>query len=340
MVSQTLGTLLALPPEARCAEFLAQGRTDLAAARQAIASACGRIPPISVTDLAWAIASTLEPGTEDGPAASVSAYERRWSADTPWDEIWAELNVVRQDSRGGSQTTLLRELAFSVSCEHRKDWRHPESAPLDPDAANDVFDALYARDRQRVGRHVHRRFGLRAGDPDGIADEAWARAFQTYWSAEARRRFAGLSRISTLVSQIAGFIALDVFREQEVARENLSDEDGSSLARLAGLFDDPVNHLISQELHRQILCCARRLPARRQALVHLVWLRQHKAVEAARLLGISEPAVARHLKLAREALRECLGASAGATNRLEPAILLRPAPLTSLAVPRLIGKDE
>jgi S1-C subfamily serine protease/DNA-directed RNA polymerase specialized sigma24 family protein len=277
--------LLALAPEVRCAELLTLGRTDLTAAQQAVSASCGRLgAPVSAHDIAWALSWNIDPAHSDGTArCRVSTYQRRWSADTPWTEIWAELTLPRRESRGAGETTLLRELACSVACEHRQDWRHPDAAPIDHDAANAVFDAVYARDRQKVGRDVQRRFGERPGDPDGIADEAWSRAFQTYWSSGARRRFAGLSRISTLVSQIASFIALDVFREQDSSHEDLPGEDGPSLAKIVGLLDDPVEHLISQELRRRILCCTHRLPARRQLLVHLVWLRQHKAVEAARM---------------------------------------------------------
>ena len=115
-------------------------------------------------------------------------------------------------------STLLSELSLSVACEQRDEWQYFAARPIDPACANRAFEFVYGRNRLKVSGNVISSFGHRAGNAESIADEAWSSVFCDYWSCKARRRFLGLCRFSTLVCQVARFIALDALRERGPVR--------------------------------------------------------------------------------------------------------------------------
>lgn len=342
MGPQSLGELAALPLGARLQSILATGGDALRAVSSSLRGELRVVgDTVSAEELGWAVAFNVSPPLNRGASAEgQSGYLGHWSATTPWSEIWSALASPRID-RGGHSTTLLRELACSVACERRDDWRHPASPPRDETNADRAFEAIYSLYRGRVVREVTRRFGTRAGDPDAIADEAWSLVFRDYWSTAARRRFAGLSRIVTLVSQVAAFSAIDVLRRRghETVTLDGDDSDDVMASRLAewSVTPDPVGRLASADTVRQVRRCVRQLPARQQVVAQLVWFQDVKAVEAARLLEISEPAVSQMLKRARAGVQACLGQE---SPSLRPSAGVRAPALTSPAPLRLLDRRD
>jgi RNA polymerase sigma factor (sigma-70 family) len=312
--SISIGQLIEFPPEDRCAFILQTGEGDLAATIQSLreckAPFTAAMNPLR---LAWALGWNLD-GNVDGPPSrrGIRNYLDYWRPEVKWNNIWTVLSGA--PSGGDSEaTTLLAELCLSVACEQREDWQNESSRPLDLAAANEAFHFVYEKNRAKVAGYVFKRFGKRAGAPDVIADEAWARVFCNYWSVKARRRFLAISRISTFVCQVTDNVARDLIRDLEKSSSNLdaSVAAGHRVRKLTaleelGMVADSSSQFQADELQKRIRSCLALLPARQRIVANMVWLREMQAKHVAQALQISAPAVSEHLKKARDAMRKCL----------------------------------
>ncbi len=313
--SLLLGELVTLSIHSRCDYILKTGSGELASTLQTLREdgAIGS-RAMDATRLAWAVAFNVEGDREHNTAGTklrgIRAYQDRWTADTKWDSIWTTL-IKPLAASNPSATTLLNELALSVACEQRGDWQSPAARPVDLDDANRVFEYVYARDKLKVLGYIINNFGRRLDHSEAIANEAWSRVFCDYWGEKARRRFLGLCRISTLVCQVARYVAIDAMRESG----SLVSDDGTGASGLEGstasldalgIVPDPSAKLIAEELQRRIREGIKELPAKQRIVAEMVWFREIRAQRVAELLQISEPAVSQHLKKARDTLRNFL----------------------------------
>jgi RNA polymerase sigma factor (sigma-70 family) len=318
--SLSLGELRKLACVDRCQRILVWQRNELHAAIRALLAVDPALKgSVSVERLAWAVAFNVD-GAELARTAStgIRCYTDRWPHETSWTTVWATLAkpVLHQDS-GESGFTLLSELACSVACEHRDDWQHAEARPVAVAEANRAFEVVYQMNNPKVVGDVFRHFGHRAGEPEAIAAEAWARVFCDYWSMTARRRFLGLSRISTLVCQVSRYVAIDALRErartsgEPPTLDDLSAQS-SALRQDLGISNDPTLRLFGAQLEVHVKTCMKMLPARQRVVAEMVWFREIRSKRVAEVLGISEPAVSQHLKKARESVASCLQRANGA----------------------------
>jgi RNA polymerase sigma factor (sigma-70 family) len=311
----SLAQLCVLQLQPRCETILDVGREDLNVALQKLGKE-GFPLPASLTSrsLAWATAFNIEGSSSRTPThvRGIRGYQDWWRPETKWSAIWAALTKSRSDVNPGTGSTLLRELAMSVACEQRDDWQPATARPVDVAEASRAFEFVYAQGRQKVLGDIAKKFGHRAGDPKGIADEAWSRVFCDYWSATARRRFLGLSRISTLVCQVAYYVSIDAMRNSNsfVAIDEIGGDEGSqrreALLPELGVWIDPSKQIEAEQLRNRLRECVGSLPARQRILAEMVWFRQIRAKEAADVLRVSQPAVSQHLAKARAAVRNCL----------------------------------
>ena len=313
----SIAEILRDPLDIRWRRILHLGKNDLAATLVRLAGEGLRVPSTMERRLAWAVAFNMNglpqgQGTSSSmPHRRMSGYQDRWPLDAPFTEAWSTLTRPLMQSNPGPGSVLLDELALSVLCEQNNDWQDPASRPIDIASANQAFEFVYAKNKAKVIGDIRRSFGDRADNPEAIADEAWARVFCDYWSVRARRRFLGLCRISTLVCQVARYIAIDLIRDRGVfvGIGESSGEDSTpgtvSLEDL-GITVDPATSLIAEELKKKITECVGHLPARQRIVVEMVWFQEIRAKDAAEMLHISEPAVSQHLKKARETVRQCL----------------------------------
>jgi len=312
----TLAQLVRVPLESRYAGILRLGWNDLSAALQSLRDAGAPLPVgLDAERLAWAVAFNVESPSTSTVANSSSrrgaqGYVDRWPLDTPWNLIWSTLAAPLESGRESKSqeagkpaaATLLAELALSVACEQRKDWQNPGSRPIEIEEVNRAFEFVYARDNSKVIGDVYSRFGSRAGSPESVAQEAWSRVFCDYWSSGAQRRFLGTSRISTLVCQVARFVAYDAFRGGEA----------KAMPQIESLIDvlridiDPLREMLADELRRHIRQCTSHLPAKQEVVATMVWFREIPAKRAAEALQVSEPAISQLLKKALKAVRNCL----------------------------------
>jgi RNA polymerase sigma factor (sigma-70 family) len=312
--SATLAQVVSLPLEGRYASILQFGRNDLIGTLHRLRDEGAPLPlGLDAERLAWAIAFNVEgPSTPSIITNSIASrgsqgYQDRWSPDVPWSLIWSTLGTTMESKSPATGksgvTTLLAELALSVACEQRNDWQNPSSRPIEMADVNRAFEFVYASNHSKVVGDLYGAFGSRAGSPESIAQEAWSRVFVDYWSATARRRFLGTSRISTLVCQVARHVGYDTFRSVGVR----SGPQIESLVEVLGIDINPLGQMMAQEVRDHIRECARHLPAKQQVVATMVWFREMPAKRAAEVLRVSEPAVSQLLKKAVKALRICLG---------------------------------
>jgi RNA polymerase sigma factor (sigma-70 family) len=311
--SATLAQLIRVPLESRYVSILQAGRNDLTATLRGLRDEGAPLPlGLDAERLAWAVAFNIEGSSTSGTDANPSSrrgaqgYADRWHSDTPWGTIWSTLVTPMESKLPGSgkpsAVTLLAELALSVACEQRNDWQNPNSPPIEMAEVNRAFEFVYARNNPKVTGDLFGSFGNRAGCPESIAQEAWSRVFCDYWSSGARRRFLGTSRISTLVCQVARYVAYDALRG-EAAQTGPQIE---SLTEVLGIDINPLDQMMADELRRHIKQCTSHLPARQAVVATMVWFREIPAKRAAEVLRVSEPAVSQLLKKALKAVRNCL----------------------------------
>jgi len=252
--------------------------------------------------LAWAIAFNVTgeglPLPKRTNLAARRSYLDKWPGATPWGTVWQWLKqpVAGAPSAGGGLT----ELAASVACECRNDWQYPGARPIRTADAQRAFTDLYSRHADKVTGYVQAKFGPRAGDPQDIASEAWARVFVDYWSATARRRVLGGAALSTLVCGVAYYIAADHLRRAGNAA--WEDAELAAVPTPAGQADD----LARRELARHVRECRKGLPARQQIAARLVWDHELPQREVALRIGNTDAAVSQLLKRARENMAACL----------------------------------
>jgi RNA polymerase sigma factor (sigma-70 family) len=308
----SLGQLCNLALEDRCTILLRHDREGFESALHALATT-GAATNMDTKRLAWAVVSNIDgSSSESGNAPNFPrrnrGYVDNWPLDTEWPDIWEVLVRPLAPVDSSHPSSLLSELAFSVACEQRDDWQNPSARPIDPAVANRIFEIVYARDKSKVLR-LCRSLATNPMESESIAAEAWSRVFTDYWSKRATRRFLGLARISTMVFQVARFIAIDSIRREArfVERdEELSDEEPlSSKEDLFGEID-PSTRILADELYARAAECISHLPTKRRLVAEMVWLREISARQVAQILKVSESTISQHLKLARESVRICL----------------------------------
>jgi RNA polymerase sigma factor (sigma-70 family) len=307
--SLSLDQVSNLTLESRCEMFLEHLGPDLASAVSTLRDVGG--PKLSAERLAWAIAFNL-----DGSAAAtvesnasrrtMTCYRDHWPMQTPWTQVWRSFTAPLEKSGPDHGRTLLSELALSVACEQRDDWQHPSARPINLADADRAFEFVYAQNRAKV-LGLCRRLGQSAGNPEAIADEAWSRVFCNYWSTQARRRFLGLSRISTLVCQVARYAAIDAQRDEEPITTSSGDSDSEHrVLEDVGVVLDPTANMMAAQLFSRLKECMGRLPGKQRIVAEMLWFHQMAGNEVARTLRVSESAISQHLKKARDAIRACL----------------------------------
>lgn len=295
-----LKELLALSLPAR-ATYIQQGSGgDIAAAVKYVEQIGLAVPAGLDRRLAWAVAFNLQRIAEK--------YTRTWSPETPFSEYWNTLTQSRFCSDLGHASTLLDNLALSVLCERNETWQPPEASSIDVPLANQTCDVVYNRNRAKIVGHVQKQFGRRAGDPEDIAREAWSRAYASHWSPEAKNRFLGIAQISTLVCQLAYFIAIDILKRDRPDDTTEDSNDGTATSPLDSIIvkDDPAETIQGKEVERIIRTCIEGFPPRQKDVADKVFLQLIPQNEVALALDITRPAVSDHIKKARIKIAEAL----------------------------------
>jgi RNA polymerase sigma factor (sigma-70 family) len=301
-----------LPLEQRCSVLLKHFKADLASSISVLERMGAPTSKVSIQKLAWAVAFNIDGGSGTFVSGALSqqpmtGYKDHWQPETAWSVVWASLSRSFPEPSAHCGSSLLSELALSVACEQRDDWQHPSARPIDLSDANQAFEFVYTQNKDKV-LGICQKFGARTENPEAIADEAWSRVFCDYWSMQARKRFLGLSRISTFVCQVARYLVIDEIRHQEPLVTTVEDasEGETRLVEQLGVAFDPTGQIMAEQLRARIKKCMDRLPAKRRVVSEMVWNQQLASKTVALRLQVSEPAISQHLKKARESIRACL----------------------------------
>jgi RNA polymerase sigma factor (sigma-70 family) len=337
---------LSLPTRAE--RIFEYGQVDLTATVHTLRDDGAIQSSMDANRLAWAVAFNVTGGAEsyaDTPGASrqgIRCYRDGWPLNTLWKEIWSELtkplpspdadkwkrdansgrageqwlqrarSLFKPAARSTSQSTLLSELARSVACEQREDWQRPAAIPLLLDDANFAFESLYSTERPKVTGTIRQRFPRL--DSEDIVAEAWARVFVTYWSNQARRRFLGLCRISTLLIRVACNVAVDELGGLNATAITIEPDAGGENGPLQSLLErsaiedtsnNPEQQLLAKELFRRIKECMGALTSRQRIVAEMVWVRKLKQRCVAVILEMTESNVSQLLKLAEQKVLDC-----------------------------------
>lgn len=315
----SLRQLLPLSLEERAKLIMAHGAMDLARSVHTLEQDGLTVPKDLQERIAWAVAWNIDAGgsklAEDTALRRVRDYRHQWSLDTTWEKVWRELTAPLEGSKTGPNRMLLDELALSVLCEQREEWQPEASRPLDLGLADDALDFVYKRDNGKVIGFLRKKFRNWTDELEELAQEAWEGIIKRYWSTESRRRFLGLSKISSLVCTAAENKGKDILRKQKRQGKQVSleqsgshpgEESGTPLSELIGVEIDPGEQIMMEELRQRLDECMQALSPHQQIVAQLIWLQERPAKSVAEQLRVSEPAISQRVKKARESLRACL----------------------------------
>lgn len=211
-------------------------------------------------------------------------------ADDAWDLLLRE-----SESQEGS---TLVDFVWSLACEQRDDLR---DTSVSEDVAGDAFGALAQNHMEAVSAFVLSR--LPAIGPEGAMDvtvEALARAFEAYWSRDAKRAYRPGARIRTLICTIAHREAVRALKSS--GREIELDPIAHDRAADDGAGSDGFRSALARAMEE----CLDELPPKRQLVATRRWRDDEKPSEIADSLGMGRPAVSNHLNKAKPALQTCL----------------------------------
>jgi RNA polymerase sigma-70 factor (ECF subfamily) len=182
----------------------------------------------------------------------------------------------------------------------------------DEAARQDAFAEMYARFRPDLVA-LCRRVLQNRGDPEGMAQEAFAKAWASI------DRFTGARPFWPWVATIARRLCIDELRKgsrEYRGREYLRSARGMDVLQ-------PEDLVVQRDDEHTALKALRALPPRDQRLITLRDLNEWSYEEIAGFEGVTVESVRGLLKRARVSLRRAYQASAGALGALAPVASLR-----------------
>jgi DNA-directed RNA polymerase specialized sigma24 family protein len=218
------------------------------------------------------------------------------------------------ESRHRARKTMpLQELAWSVGCERRLDWRPPAppaaegQASVDHElsrklASDQTFTRLNNLERAVVQAACQ---ALAKSDGDELADRAWAAAYTTYWSTGSQRRWSGNARVSTLIVGVAK----NLWLSDRARRAPTGMDFDADIPAPRGQDSDLSG--LTESIRRDVQDVA---TARQREILGLLVERGLSQQQAARVLGVSEAAISQTLSRLAERL-EPLGYGARTGRR-------------------------
>jgi RNA polymerase sigma factor (sigma-70 family) len=285
----TLGELSEMPIERRC-EFI------LDSDRQGLRNACVDNPlhpkcaePGFAERLAWGLAFNVR-----------ESYCDVWSRQTLWDDVWTKVSA----SSKATSDAWVKHLAKSISCEQRDDWQHPEHRPIDLQLAGAAFSQLFLWQEPFVLKVIKKRIAGIGPDEDDLVNQVFIRAFNTYWSPRSKRRFQGVSLISTFLHTIVRRVCADYLddRDPGVGEEEMLPDPGAAAP-------PPLSPTEAREVRRRFKAYLRTLKPHEAVVYLLVKRRKMQQNELARRFGVSGAAISQWLTSAERKIEQCLAKS-------------------------------
>lgn len=170
----------------------------------------------------------------------------------------------------------------------------PDSDPDAPKAARAHFLEVFLSQRRQMEALVSRRVGCRATAADLVQD-----LFVRFW----RRPLIQVEELSTYLLRCAGNIAIDHLRN-EGARARINDGLMTDEQDLGG--DEPQAALEASNDLKQIEAALRELPEKTRQIFLLNRIHGRKYAEIAKVMGLSQSAVEKHMMRALQACKASL----------------------------------
>jgi DNA-directed RNA polymerase specialized sigma24 family protein len=281
-------------PEAAHLLLLADWLHSLKSAlKSARAEGCPR-NAVNAKEVAWAVAWLVEEaGRDESPMKKSLIHLRDAALNNDLDGLHKILTRRLGKSTYRERTTMpLQELAWSVACERRLDWRPPAPEQSGPKAkavaarkaarserSNQTFTKMHEMEGEVVQAACRK---LAKKDPAELADRAWSAAYATYWSEESKRRWAGNARVSTLIFGVAKKLSLSDWAQ----RRHTSMDDEADIQSAPFRTADPAS--IPEEIGQ--IASDRQLE-----ILRLLIERGLTQKQVAHHLGVSEATVSQEL---------------------------------------------
>lgn len=143
-----------------------------------------------------------------------------------------------------------------------------------------------------------RGYAVGHGGTDETATEAIGRAFTKFWSPASTERFAGMSRVSTLLCSFARFVLLEQNRDRPGTGRHPDD--------LPGATDDPASANERAEIRDAYEQCLEGLTARERTILDLHIRYQMAGSLIADRLGCGRANVSNAMAIGLPKLRACM----------------------------------
>lgn len=210
----------------------------------------------------------------------------------------------RETARENSWPIL--ELLRSVCCEQRAPdpvrTTATESPPDTPsESPNREHTGVAKANLERLIEQnwaLVRGYAVGHGGSDETATEAIGRAFTKFWSPASTERFAGMSRVSTLLCSFARFVLLEQNRDRPGTGRQPDD--------LAGATDEPATAGERAEIRDAYERCLEGLTARERTILDLHIRYQMAGSLIADRLGCGRPNISNALAIGLPKLRACM----------------------------------
>ncbi len=239
-------------------------------------------------DLAWRVALNLIDRTKGYRSTKV------WRDDADEEALWRRITQPRTSGLSSEPYSFLSEQLWSLSCERSTVWRRPGTR-VDLARTEEALAHLIDRTGPGLARALRGQHALDAAALETLVQDAWVQVFRSYWAENARSRFLGLCRISSLLVTAAR-------RIQIASRARATDLEPLPTVEPEAPVDRSRE---TERLWSALLDCIDRLPEKqRDVWCHLMNGRRES--EIASDLGIGRPAISNHKIRARPSLEKCL----------------------------------
>lgn len=198
----------------------------------------------------------------------------------------------------------LDDLVRSVACEQMDDWQPEDTRPVDCKAAERAFVSLFRRYYGQVTARTSAQMGPLHANAAHVANDAWGRAFECYWSAAATSRYRAAASIPGTIALVATRLAWKAARELQWP----INADGSDWEM--PVTDDPSQSLESIDEAEKFVRRMEELPLRQRLIVAMVIDEMARPEstsrgaqsQVAKKLGTTEANISILLKRAKEKL--------------------------------------
>ncbi len=296
MRQDTLGQLMHRPRHEVAAELKSEWSHPLSFARSVAEKQGLREEWLTSEEVYYAMATALAQSNAAEPIRFVDRIREFMSL-----SLGDFTERLSRPLPGNDDTSPMSEFLWSVACESRP-TRRLANVPFEERAAH-AYEALRARFERNTRRFCGHLAWTTRLDAEEVANDAWSRAYEAYWSSGSTARFIGQSRASTLIYRIAYNIVVAATRspaemDHEAERSDSAPHKTAPDGRLEPRGDppDPPDPPYMSYL-----------TPRQKLVFQARFVEGRRSVDIARELGTTPQSVANHVSRGKARIRQRLG---------------------------------